>query len=70
MAKHRRLNKTTTRRVAAASAAVMGATVLAPGVAGAVEVVVPGTDVRVDVQGLDQVQGLQNVPNIEQFVPS
>jgi len=48
----------------------MGATVLAPGVAGAVEVVVPNTDVRVDVQGLDQVQGLQNVPNIEQFVPS
>jgi len=70
VAKHRRLNKTTTRRVAAASAAVMGATVLAPGVAGAVEVVVPNTDVRVDVQGLDQVQGLQNVPNIEQFVPS
>jgi cell wall-associated NlpC family hydrolase len=67
---HRRINKTFTRRIATASAVVMGATVLAPGVAGAVEVVIPNTDVRVEVPGLENVQGLQAVPNVEQFVPS
>ncbi len=47
----------------------MGATILAP-VADAVEVVIPNTDIRVDVPALANVQGLQNVPNVEQFVPS
>lgn len=70
MVEHRRLNKPFTRRIATASAVVMGATVLAPGVAGAVEVVVPNTDIRVDVPGLENVQGLQTVPNVQQFVPS
>ena len=37
---------------------------------GAVEVVIPNTDVRVEVPGLENVQGLQAVPNVEQFVPS
>ena len=69
MAQQTRLNKTITRRIATASAVVMGATVLAP-IAGALEVVVPNTDIRVDVPGLENVQGLENVPNVEQFVPS
>lgn len=69
MAQHRRLSKTASRRLATASAVVMGATILAP-VADALEVVIPNTDIRVDIPELDNVQGLQNVPNVEQFVPS
>ena len=64
MAKHRRLNKTPTRRIAAASAVVMGTTVLAPGVANAVEVTIPNTNISVNVPGLE------NVPNVEQFIPA
>ncbi|GAB3692432.1 NlpC/P60 family protein [Corynebacterium nasicanis] len=64
MAQHRRLNKTATRRIAAASAVVMGTTVLAPGVANAFEVAIPNTNFSVNVPGLE------NVPNIEQFVPA
>jgi len=69
VAQHRRLTKTATRRLATASAVVMGATILAP-VADAVEVVIPNTDIRVDVPALANVQGLESVPNVEQFVPS
>ena len=64
MAQHRRLNKTATRRIAAASAVVMGTTVLAPGVANAVEVTIPNTNISVNVPGLE------NVPNVEQFIPA
>ncbi|MDO5511194.1 C40 family peptidase [Corynebacterium sp.] len=64
MAQHRRVTKTATRRIAAASAVVMGTTVLAPGVAQAVEVTIPNTGITVNVPGLE------NVPNIEQFVPA
>lgn len=64
MAQHRRLNKTATRRIAAASAVVMGTTVLAPGVANAVEVTIPNTNISVNVPGLEK------VPNVEQFIPA
>lgn len=70
MAQHRRITKTATRRLATASAVVMGATVLAPGMASAVEVAIPNTDIRVDVPALNNVPGLQNVPNVEQFIPA
>ncbi|QGU05029.1 C40 family peptidase [Corynebacterium comes] len=70
MAQHRRLSKSLTRRLATASAVVVGATVMAPAVANAVEVVVPNTGFSVNVPGLENVQGLETVPNVEQFVPS
>ena len=70
MAQHRRLNKTATRRIAAASAVVMGTTVLAPGVANAFEVAVPNTDIRVNVPALNNVPNLQNVPQVQQFIPA
>ncbi|AGF72922.1 C40 family peptidase [Corynebacterium halotolerans] len=60
MAKHRRQGLTT-RRIAAASAVAVGATVLTPGVAGAVEVAIPNTDIRVEVPGLENVPGYQEV---------
>ncbi|MCS5479391.1 NlpC/P60 family protein [Corynebacterium sp. YIM 101645] len=69
MAQQNRLNKTITRRIATASAVIMGATVMAP-VAGAFEVVVPNTDIRVNVPGMENIQGIENIPNVEQFVPS
>jgi len=70
VAQHRRLNKTATRRIAAASAVVMGTTVLAPGVANAFEVAVPNTDIRVNVPALNNVPNLQNVPQVQQFIPA
>ncbi|GAB2504403.1 putative endopeptidase precursor [Corynebacterium atrinae] len=70
MAKHRRISKTATRRAATASAVVMGATLLAPGAANAVEVAVPNTDIRFNVQGLDAVPGIQSNPVAQQFIPN
>lgn len=60
MAKHRRQGLTT-RRIAAASAVAVGATVLTPGVAGAVEVAIPNTDIRVEIPNLETIPGYQEV---------
>ncbi|GAB3940505.1 C40 family peptidase [Corynebacterium tapiri] len=71
MAKHRKNARTVaTRRAVAATAAVAGVGVLAPAQASAAEVVVPNTDFRVDVQGVENIPGIADVPNIENFVPS
>lgn len=69
MAQHRRRTKTAARRLATASAVMMGTAALAP-VADALEVVVPNTGIRVDVPALNNVQGLENIPNVGQFIPS
>ncbi|RNE49508.1 C40 family peptidase [Corynebacterium alimapuense] len=69
MSKHRRQGNST-RRIATASAVVMGTTMLAPGIAGAAEVVVPNTDLSFEVAGLENIPGISSVPEIGQFVPS
>ena len=69
MAKHRRQGKKVVRNTAAVTATAAVAT-LTPMAAHAAEVVVPGTDFRMDVQGLEGVQGLANVPGVDNYVPS
>lgn len=64
MAKHRSLNNKTTRRVATVAAVVMGTTVLAPGIASAVEVNIPNTGSSVNVPGLE------NIPHAEKYINS
>ncbi|AIT61484.1 C40 family peptidase [Corynebacterium doosanense] len=70
MAKHRSQNAGTTRRIAAASAAVATMSVLTPGIASAAEVAVPGTGFGVEVQGVENIPGVANIPGVEQYIPS
>ena len=60
MAKHRKQNVSTKRRVAAASAAVVGSTMMAPGMASAAEFVdVPGVE---NIPGAAQLLGSSQAP--------
>ncbi len=61
MAKHRSQGLTATRRIAAASAVAVGATVLTPGVANALEITIPNTDISVEVPNLETIPGYENV---------
>lgn len=70
MAKHRRHNPTAARRVAQASAIAVGATALVNAPANAAEVVVPNTDIRFQVDGIENIPGIQNVAGIDQWIPS
>ncbi|WP_290184569.1 C40 family peptidase [Corynebacterium glaucum] len=70
MAKHRRQETSTVARtVAAATAAVAGATLMVP-TAEAAEVRVPNTPVAVEVPGIENVPGIAAIPGIEQWIPS
>lgn len=64
---HRQITSST-RRFAAASVAAASVAVLTPGLASAVQVTVPGTDISFDVPELDQIQGLENIPGAEQWI--
>ncbi|MBK4137587.1 endopeptidase [Corynebacterium macginleyi] len=70
MAKHRRLGTVNTRRIASTAAIAATATVAASGVAQAAEVVVPNTDYRFEVVGLENIPNIDLVPNIDKYVPS
>lgn len=63
MAKHRKQNLSTKRRVAAASAVVVGSTVMAPGMASAAEFTIPNTNFTVDVPGVENIPGAQEFLN-------
>lgn len=63
MAKHRKQNLSTKRRVAAASAVVVGSTVMAPGMATAAEFTIPNTNFTVDVPGVENIPGAQEFLN-------
>ena len=70
MAKHRRQETSTVARtVAAATAAVAGATLMVP-TAEAAEVRIPNTPVAVEVPGIENVPGIAAIPGIEQWIPS
>lgn len=69
MGKHRSQNLKNTRRFATASALAVGATALVATPANAVEFT-PGADLSVDVQDLQNIPGIENIPNIEQWIPS
>ncbi|MDK8578051.1 NlpC/P60 family protein [Corynebacterium pseudodiphtheriticum] len=64
MAKHRKQNVSTKRRVAAASAAVVGSTMMAPGMASAAQFTIPNTNFTVDVPGVE------NIPGADQLLGS
>lgn len=70
MAKHRRQDKNTARKVAAVSAAAMGSTLLVPATATAAEVTVPGSPVSVNIPGIENVPGIEKIPGIQQWIPS
>lgn len=73
MAKHRRQSKNVARNTAAATAAAAVATLANPMAANAEQVVVPGTDIKVDVPNVDvgsALQGVPNVPGADQLIAS
>lgn len=63
MANHRKQTLSTKRRVAAASAVVVGSTVMAPGMATAAEFTIPYTNFTVDVPGVENIPGAQEFLN-------
>lgn len=70
VAMHRRQEThTAVRTVAAATAAVAGATLLIP-TAQAAEVRVPNTPISAEVPGIENVPGIASIPGIEQWIPS
>ncbi|MFI5504167.1 C40 family peptidase [Corynebacterium kutscheri] len=70
MAKHRRRSQSTVRNTAAASAVALSTTAVLANPAQAVEVAIPGTDLSVDIAGIDSVQALANASGIEQWIPA
>ena len=70
MAQHRRQNVKTVRRIAGTTAIAAVATLAGPAAANAAEVVVPNTDYSFNVQGLENVPNINQVPNIDKYVPS
>ncbi|MGP6172780.1 C40 family peptidase [Corynebacterium sp. A21] len=70
MGKHRNQNVKNIRRIATASALAVGATALVAAPANATEVSYGGSSVNVDAATLAKIPGLENIPNIEKFIPS
>lgn len=70
MAQHRRQNDKTVRRIAGTTAIAAVATLAGPAAANAAEVVVPNTNYSFNVQGLENVPNIKQVPNIDKYVPS
>ena len=70
MSKHRRQGAITTRRIATTAVAAASAAVAVPAVAQGAEVVIPNTDYRFEVAGLENVPNINQVPNIQRYVPS
>ena len=46
------------------------AAVVTPAAANAAEVVVPNTDIRFDVAGLENVPNIQQLPNVDRYIPA
>lgn len=70
MAKHRRQGNLNTRRIASTAAIAATAAVAAPAAANAAEVVVPNTDIRFEVAGLEDVPNIQQLPNVDRYIPA
>ena len=70
MAQHRRQNVKIVRRIAGTTAIAAVATLAGPAAANAAEVVVPNTNYSFNVQGLENVPNINQVPNIDKYVPS
>ena len=70
MAKHRRQGNVNTRRIASTAAIAATAAVTVPAAANAAEVVVPDTDIRFEVAGLENVPNIQQLPNVDRYIPA
>ncbi|MDK8898510.1 C40 family peptidase [Corynebacterium sp. MSK004] len=70
MAKHRRQGNLNTRRIASTAAVAATAAVVTPAAANAAEVVVPNTDIRFEVAGLENVPNIQQLPNVDRYIPA
>ena len=70
MAKHRRQGNLNTRRIASTAAVAATAAVTVPAAANAVEVVVPETDIRFEVAGLENVPNIKQLPDIDRYIPA
>ncbi len=70
VAKHRRQGNLNTRRIASTAAIAATAAVVTPAAANAAEVVVPNTDIRFDVAGLENVPNIQQLPNVDRYIPA
>ena len=70
VAKHRRQGNLNTRRIASTAAIAATAAVVTPAAANAAEVVVPNTDIRFDVAGLESVPNIQQLPNVDRYIPA
>lgn len=70
MAKHRRQGNLNTRRIASTAAVAATAAVTVPAAANAAEVVVPETDIRFEVAGLENVPNIKQLPNIDRYIPA
>ena len=70
MAKHRRQGNLNTRRIASTAAVAATAAVTVPAASNAAEVVVPETDIRFEVAGLENVPNIKQLPNIDRYIPA
>lgn len=70
VAKHRRQGNLNTRRIASTAAIAATAAVVTPAAANAAEVVVPNTDIRFEVAGLEDVPNIQQLPNVDRYIPA
>lgn len=70
VAKHRRQGNLNTRRIASTAAIAATAAVATPAAANAAEVVVPNTDIRFEVAGLENVPNIQQLPNVDRYIPA
>lgn len=70
MGKHSRRTSSTARNTAVASALTIGAAATLAQPANAAEITVPGSDIRFEVAGLENVPNIANVPGVAAWVPS
>lgn len=70
MGKHRRSNPRVTRNAAAVSAVALGATATLANPAQAAEVYIPNTGIAIEVAGIENTPGLNNIPGIDQWIPA
>ncbi len=70
MGKHRRSNPRVTRNAAAVSAVALGATATIANPAQAAEVYIPNTGIAIEVAGIENTPGLNNIPGIDQWIPA
>ncbi|MDO4911090.1 MAG: C40 family peptidase [Corynebacterium sp.] len=70
MGKHSRRNGGVAAKVAASTAVAVGASAAIAPSAHAVDVVVPNTDLRFNIDGIDTIPNIANIPGISEWIPS